>query len=51
MIICLCICKGRIVDANDQKFKLYWLMTEEHDIVLLVTIKSHNVNSIRDETH
>jgi len=51
MIIRLCMCKGLIVHANVLEFKSYRLTTNEHDIVLLVNVKSDNLNRIRDETH
>jgi len=51
MIICLCICKGRMGHANVLDCKLCRLMTTEHHIVMLVTVKSEYQHSIRDETH
>ena len=45
------MCKGRIGHANIQDFKSHWLTTNERDIVLPVTAKSDDQNSIRDETH
>jgi len=51
IIIRLCMYKGRIGHANGLDFKCDWLTTNEHDIVLPVTVKLDNWNSITDETH
>jgi len=51
MIICLCMCKGRIGHANVLDFKSHWLTTNKRDIVLPITGKSDSYNKIRDETH
>jgi len=51
MIVCLCMGKGQIGHANVLDIKSCWLTTNECDIVLPVTIKWDNYNSITDETH
>jgi len=48
--ICLCMCKGQIGHANVLDFKTHWLTTYQCDIVLPVSVKSHNYNQIFGRT-
>jgi len=50
MIIRLCMCKSQIGNANILDFKSHWLMTNDRDIILPVTVQLANWNETLDKT-
>ena len=51
MKICLCMCKRLNGNTNVLDFKSHWLMNNECDIIMHITVKRDNSHYIRYETH